>query len=159
MSWSDTFSGAEMARTFRSIDDLVGGGLVAEPQRALAAVADRYPIAITSDITELIDPADPADPIARQFLPDIRELEAGPHDLIDPIGDETHSPAKGLVHRYPDRVLLKPLLACPVYCRFCFRREFVGPGGDALSAAELACSRRGGSQRSSKLWERSAMSA
>jgi lysine 2,3-aminomutase len=44
---------------------------------------------------------------------------------------------KGIVHRYPDRVLLKPLHVCPVYCRFCFRREKVGPGGEALSAAEL----------------------
>jgi lysine 2,3-aminomutase len=48
------------------------------------------------------------------------------------------SPVKGIVHRYPDRVLLKPLHVCPVYCRFCFRREKVGPGGEALSAAELA---------------------
>jgi lysine 2,3-aminomutase len=45
---------------------------------------------------------------------------------------------KGIVHRYPDRVLLKPLHVCPVYCRFCFRREKVGPGGEALSADELA---------------------
>ena len=45
---------------------------------------------------------------------------------------------KGIVHRYPDRVLLKPLHVCPVYCRFCFRREKVGPGGEALSAAELS---------------------
>jgi lysine 2,3-aminomutase len=44
---------------------------------------------------------------------------------------------KGIVHRYPDRVLLKPVHVCPVYCRFCFRREKVGPGGEALSAAEL----------------------
>ena len=48
------------------------------------------------------------------------------------------SPVKGIVHRYPDRVLLKALHACPVYCRFCFRREMVGPGGDALNAEELA---------------------
>ncbi len=41
----------------------------------------------------------------------------------------------GIVHRYPDRVLLKPLLLCPVYCRFCFRREHVGPGGGVLSPA------------------------
>ena len=55
-------------------------------------------------------------------------------ELADPIGDEARSPVKGIVHRYPDRVLLKPLHVCPVYCRFCFRREKVGPGGEALSA-------------------------
>ena len=58
-------------------------------------------------------------------------------ELLDPIGDDAHAPIKGIVHRYPDRVLLKPMHACAVYCRFCFRRESVGPGGDALDGAEL----------------------
>jgi lysine 2,3-aminomutase len=49
-------------------------------------------------------------------------------ELADPIGDDAHSPVPGLVHRYPDRVLLKLLSVCPVYCRFCFRRETVGQG-------------------------------
>ena len=61
-----------------------------------------------------------------------------PEERADPIGDDAWSPVKGIVHRYPDRVLLKALHACPVYCRFCFRREMVGPGGDALNAEELA---------------------
>ncbi|HET8727426.1 MAG TPA: lysine-2,3-aminomutase-like protein, partial [Alphaproteobacteria bacterium] len=65
------------------------------------------------------------------------ELVIARDELEDPIGDAAHSPVKGIVHRYPDRALLKPLHACPVYCRFCFRREMVGPGGDGLSAAEL----------------------
>src|SRR5207244_6297959 len=83
-------------------------------------------------------PADPADPIAAQFLPQAAELTVAPEERADPIGDAAHSPVKGIVHRYPDRVLLKPLHVCPVYCRFCFRREKVGPGGEALSAAELS---------------------
>ena len=87
----------------------------------------------------MIDRADPAhDPIARQFLPSAAETEVVARRASDPIGDEARSPVKGIVHRYPDRVLLKPLHVCPVYCRFCFRREKVGPGGEALSAAELA---------------------
>ena len=48
------------------------------------------------------------------------------------------SPIHGLVHRYPDRVLIKLVAACAVYCRFCFRRERVGPGSGALSAADFA---------------------
>jgi lysine 2,3-aminomutase len=57
--------------------------------------------------------------------------------LSDPIGDAVHSPLPGVVHRYNDRVLLKLLTVCPVYCRFCFRRETVGRGkGDMLSSAE-----------------------
>jgi len=54
------------------------------------------------------------------------------------VADEALSPIPGIVHRYPDRALLKPLLACPVYCRFCFRREQVGPDGGVLGDAALA---------------------
>src|SRR3954453_18038289 len=104
------------------IRDLVERGLVA-PERAkeLRRVAERFSVAITDDMAALIDPADPADPIAAQFVPDAPELADNPDDLPDPIGDARHSPVPGIVHRYPDRVLLKPILMCPVYCRFCFR--------------------------------------
>ena len=78
----------------------------------------------------LIDPTNPEDPIAAQFRPDARELEIAPDELSDPIGDEAHTPVKGVVHRYADRALLKLVHVCPVYCRFCFRREMVGPDGD-----------------------------
>lgn len=78
------------------------------------------------------------DPIGRQFIPDPAELVTAAFEKIDPIGDDALSPVKGVVHRYPDRALLKPLLICPVYCRFCFRREHVGPDGGVLSDAELA---------------------
>jgi lysine 2,3-aminomutase len=90
-------------------------------------VAAQYAVAITPEMIELVHPADPADPIARQFVPDARELVRKPQESGDPTGDGPHSPLEGLVHRYPDRVLLKPLHACAVYCRFCFRREVVGP--------------------------------
>jgi lysine 2,3-aminomutase len=79
----------------------------------------------------------PDDPIARQFIPDPLELITAPHESADPIGDDALSPVKGVVHRYADRALLKPLLICPVYCRFCFRREHVGPEGGLLTEAEL----------------------
>jgi lysine 2,3-aminomutase len=55
-----------------------------------------------------------------------------PAESADPIGDARHEKVAGLVHRYPDRVLLKLTHACPVYCRFCFRREMVGPGGATM---------------------------
>lgn len=104
----------------------------------LAAVAARYAGAITPAMEALIDPRDPNDPIAAQFVPDVRELVAASDETPDPIGDDAHTPVKGVVHRYRDRVLLKPLHICPVYCRFCFRREVVGPdGAGTLTAAEL----------------------
>jgi lysine 2,3-aminomutase len=79
----------------------------------------------------------PDDPIGRQFIPDFSELTTAAFERADPIGDDALSPVKGVVHRYPDRALLKPLLICPVYCRFCFRREHVGPDGGVLTDAEL----------------------
>ncbi len=104
----------------------------------LAEVASRYAVAITPAMDALIDPTDPRDPIAAQFRPDARELEIAPDELSDPIGDDAHTPVKGVVHRYHDRCLLKLVHVCPVYCRFCFRREMVGPQGDGtLTASEL----------------------
>jgi lysine 2,3-aminomutase len=101
-------------------------------------VARRYAVAVSPHLLSLVDPADPADPIARQFLPSVEELNTLPHELADPIGDAAHSPVKGIVHRYADRVLLKAVAVCPVYCRFCFRREMIGPGQEsALSSHDL----------------------
>ena len=100
----------------------------------LEKVAARYAMAVTPDVAALIDPDDPDDPIARQYIPSAEELVASPAENADPIGDYAHSPVAGIVHRYPDRVLFKLVHVCAVYCRFCFRREMVGPGkASALS--------------------------
>lgn len=124
-----------MSRPISTLAGLDEAGLLAATPN-LAAVAERYAIAITPTMLERIRAGEAA--IAAQFLPDDRELHTMPEEHPDPIGDHPHSPLKGLVHRYPDRVLLKLLHACPVYCRFCFRREMVGPGGDGtLGEAEL----------------------
>jgi lysine 2,3-aminomutase len=123
----------------RTTDELCEQALVPrEKVDALARVAARYAVALTPAIADLIDPNDPHDPIARQFVPDVRELEQTADERADPIADHPFSPVEGVVHRYPDRVLLKVVNACAVYCRFCFRREMVGPGRGGLSAAKLA---------------------
>ncbi len=126
--------------TLRDVTALASRGLVADAAR-LAAVASRYAIAVTPAMAALIDADDPADPIARQFIPSAEELTILPEESGDPIGDARHTPVPGVVHRYKGRALLKVISACPVYCRFCFRREMVGPGqappltGDELEAA------------------------
>ena len=98
---------------------------------ALARVAARYAMAITPIMEGLIDAEDPADPIAAQFFPHRDELITASEERADPIDDGGHLVAPGLIHRYRDRALLKLVSACPVYCRFCFRREVIGPGQDA----------------------------
>ncbi|MEE4184684.1 MAG: lysine-2,3-aminomutase-like protein [Gammaproteobacteria bacterium] len=131
--------GAMKTRVPASLEPLKDRGLVdAAAAARLTAVAERYSVAITPAMLDLIDPDDPTDPIAAQFVPDGRELIDHPQDLSDPIGDAAHAPVPGIVHRYPDRVLLMPLRICPVYCRFCFRRETVGHTEEALlSPGEL----------------------
>ena len=116
------------AKTLRTPRELEAAGLIsADRLPGLERVAARYAVAITSAMAELIDPHDGDDPIARQFVPSPAELDYRPEESADPIGDAAHSPTEGIVHRYPDRVLLMATHACAVYCRFCFRRESVGP--------------------------------
>ncbi len=122
----------------RRADDIVDRGLV-EPRRLaeIRRVAEQFSVAVTQDMAALIDPGDANDPIAAQFVPSGAELATAIEEMFDPIGDERWSPVPGVVHRYPDRVLLKPTLVCPVYCRFCFRREAVGKKPAMLAPAAL----------------------
>jgi lysine 2,3-aminomutase len=122
--------------TIRDTSGLIDAGLIDPPDHAaIEAVATRYAITLTPLMRDQIEAQD--DPIARQFVPSPDELITAPHENPDPIGDDRFSPVKGVVHRYADRALLKPLLICPVYCRFCFRREHVGPDGGLLTEREL----------------------
>ena len=129
--------GMTIYRPIKSVGDLVAAGLVTDAT-GLGKVAEKYAIGITPAMADLIAPNDLDDPIARQFVPDVAELVTTPEERADPIGDLSHSPVEGIVHRYPDRVLLKAVHVCPVYCRFCFRREMVGPQGlGTLTGSEL----------------------
>jgi lysine 2,3-aminomutase len=134
----DALTNIRLAKTLRSPAELADAGLLPRDRLpVLGPVATRYAVAVTTSMAALIDPADPHDPIARQLLPSEAELVVAPGESPDPIGDDAHSPLPGVVHRYPDRALLKVTHACAVYCRFCFRRESVGPGAQALSPAAL----------------------
>src|ERR1700678_570906 len=128
--WSDMSSIIfKPVSTLREPAELAARGLVPVSDiPTLEQVAARYAIAVTPEVAALIDPDDPFDPIARQYIPSAEELTVQGNEKPDPIGDEAHSPVSGIVHRYPDRVLFKLVHVCAVYCRFCFRREMVGPG-------------------------------
>jgi lysine 2,3-aminomutase len=121
--------------TLRQPAELAAHGLVpAAAVPELEKVAARYAVALTPEVAALIDPNDSDDPIGRQYIPRAEELLMHPGESADPIGDHVYSPVEGIVHRYPDRVLFKLVAVCAVYCRFCFRREMVGPGREtALS--------------------------
>ncbi|MEM6957757.1 MAG: KamA family radical SAM protein, partial [Myxococcota bacterium] len=121
--------GAELERVLTLSD--------AEREGIAAAEAGGFPIAITPYYLSLIDPNDPDCPIRRQVVPTAAEAERVPGDLADPLGEEAHEVAPGLVRRYPDRVLLLATDRCAVYCRFCTRSRMVGDGGGPRSMARL----------------------
>ena len=143
-----------MMATLTSPQSLADAGLIPRDRiAALAPVADRYAVALTETVARLIDRNDPADPIARQFLPSEAELVTAPEERADPIGDAAHSPVQGIVHRHPDRVLFKLVHACPVYCRFCFRREMVGPDSESALLPDVFARAADYIQSRPEIWE------
>jgi lysine 2,3-aminomutase len=138
----------------RNVTQIIERGLAPAEQRAeLEQVAQRYAVTVPPALAALIDPTDSDDPIARQFVPDARELQASPDENADPIGDDAHSPVEGVVHRYPDRVLLKLVHVCAVYCRFCFRREMVGPGKPTMLSTDVLANALDYIRAHNEIWE------
>lgn len=123
-------------KTLHTVHELLQKNLINQKDIAsLEKLSHTYATAISAEMIELIQT--PTDEIGLQYIPHPDELITQPGELNDPIADAALSPIPGIVHRYEDRVLLKPLLICPVYCRFCFRREQVGPENGLLSDQEL----------------------
>lgn len=140
--------------TLRTLTQLLARDLVTPERRAsLEKVTARYAVAVPDALAQLIDRNDARDPIARQFIPDSAELDHQFAEDEDPIGDDAHSPVEGIVHRYPDRVLLKPTHVCAVYCRFCFRREMVGPGKPNMLSQEALLRALDYIRTHSEIWE------
>lgn len=121
-------------RAITQVADLVEQGFIdSKNVSELTEVTEEFRLRITDEMTRA---ALGSKGVADQFVPDRRELIILPEESFDPIGDEVHSPVKGLTHRYPDRVILHVTKTCEVYCRFCFRRETVGDAGH-LSDTEI----------------------
>lgn len=128
------------AKPIKSVKDLSRLSLIAESEiDDLEQVARHFSISITPSVAETIiaHEGDIPTSLTGQFIPSAEELKFSEHELDDPIGDEPHSPVKGIIHRYNDRVLLNVLNTCAVYCRFCFRRENVGPNNQNLTQPEI----------------------
>lgn len=89
-------------------------------------ILKEYRMAVTPYYLSLIDPDDPYDPVRKQAIPTIHELERYIGDLEDPLSEDIDSPVEGLTHRYPDRVLFLVTEVCSMYCRHCTRRRFAG---------------------------------
>ncbi|MFN3700598.1 MAG: lysine-2,3-aminomutase-like protein [Alphaproteobacteria bacterium] len=124
-------------RRLSTAQDLADSGLIAAAELPqLRPVQSALAIGVSDHLARLMLDSPRHSALRRQYIPDPRELRVTEAELADPIGDAAHSPVKGLVHRYPDRVLLKIANVCAVYCRYCFRREMIGPQAETLGMAE-----------------------
>ncbi len=94
-------------------------------------------VRITKAVRDSIKGPASSDPVAKQYIPQDAKAYVLPVERRDPIGDDVHTPVTGIVHRYPDRVLFKVANVCAVYCRYCFRKEMIGPGTKTLSQDEI----------------------
>ena len=125
-------------RDLVSPNDLVDQSLVPLSELdSIAQVARHYTIRITPYLVDLMNSVPDFEVIAKQYVPSTLEAQETVGELSDPIGDTSHSPVPGIIHRYRDRVLLMPVRICAVYCRFCFRREAVGPEFGVLRKSDL----------------------
>ncbi len=104
---------------------------------AIEASKGRMATAITPYFAKLMSRTDSNCPIRRQAIPTLEEFYVSPHDLLDPCAEDENSPVHGLVHRYPDRVLLLVTDKCAVYCRYCTRRRLVGSSEKCITENEL----------------------
>lgn len=111
-------------RTKEELSQLIK--LSPEEEEGLKKASGRLSLAITPYWATLIDPEDPRCPLRRQCVPVNTEFIVSPHEMIDPCAEDRDSPARHLVHRYPDRVLLLATEHCAMYCRHCTRRRLVG---------------------------------
>jgi len=111
--------------------------LTADEDAAMDAAPGLFRVGITPYYFSLIDRAHPDCPVRMQVIPRARELTVEEGDLVDPLGEDAHSPATGIFHRYPDRCLLLAVDRCAIYCRHCNRRRLVGQEESPISRQDL----------------------
>ncbi|MDF1761189.1 MAG: lysine-2,3-aminomutase-like protein [Coxiellaceae bacterium] len=127
-----------MTNSIKNTQQLQAAGLISDKEKSnINQVSEQFSIAISKEMTQILAENPAASAVAQQFVPSAKELDIADDELTDPIGDIAHSPVKGLVHRHRDRCLLMPINVCAVYCRFCFRREKIGPGQAAMTPGQL----------------------
>lgn len=108
-----------------------------ESERKALSAAHLFRVDITPYFISLIDPDDPDDPIRKQVVPTEKEMVPFTAMMEDSLAEDRHSPVPGLVHRYPDRVLMLVTTQCASYCRYCTRSRIVGDPSATFSRAEF----------------------
>ena len=114
--------------------------LTPQEEEDITKVMDGFRVGITPYYASLMDPDDPNCPVRMQAVPTLAETHRGEADMLDPLHEDEDSPAPGLTHRYPDRVLFLITDQCSMYCRHCTRRRLAGETDGARSMEDIdAC--------------------
>ena len=121
-----------------SVDELIRHiPLSAKDQEQIRLVTTKYPLSVTPYYFSLIDWANPDDPVRIQAVPSFKEIGLAGMGMEDPLDEKGHSPVPGLVHRYPDRVLMVLTDICPMLCRHCTRKREWRHGGWVHNAEDI----------------------
>jgi lysine 2,3-aminomutase len=127
----------QMSHRLNSVDELAQVINLTESERKALSVTGLFRVDITPYFASLIDPDDPGCPVRRQVIPTAREMVSFESMMEDSLAEDKHSPVPGLVHRYPDRVLMLVTTQCASYCRYCTRSRIVGDPTQTFSRTEF----------------------
>jgi len=135
--WNDwRWQNRNRIRSLAQLDRMIE--VTADERAAIERHEGPLPVGVTPYYMSLIDATNPLQGLRRTTIPTLAEFDRTPGEQDDPLGEDGHSPVPGLVHRYPDRVLLLVTNFCSVYCRYCTRARLVGASGErALRKADI----------------------
>jgi len=127
----------QLSHRLNSVDEIEHIVPLTASERKALQTSGLFRVDITPYFISLIDPADPADPVRQQIIPTDAEIAPFTGMMEDSLAEDRHSPVPGLVHRYPDRVLMLVTTQCASYCRYCTRSRIVGDPGQTFSRKEF----------------------
>jgi len=127
----------QLSHRLNSVEEIEKVVPLDESERKALQTSGLFRVDITPYFISLIDPDDPNDPVRKQIIPRSDEMQAFTAMMEDSLAEDRHSPVPGLVHRYPDRVLMLVTTQCASYCRYCTRSRIVGDPGQTFSQQEF----------------------
>lgn len=127
----------QMSHRLNNVDELGQVINLTGSEKKALSVNGLFRVDITPYFASLIDPDDPGCPVRRQVIPTAREMASFESMMEDSLAEDKHSPVPGLVHRYPDRVLMLVTTQCASYCRYCTRSRIVGDPTQTFSRTEF----------------------
>ena len=127
----------QLAHRLNSVDDFEKVFRLTDSERKALGTSGLFRVDVTPYYVSRINPDDPDDPIRKQIIPTAGEIDVFTGMMEDSLAEDRHSPVPGLVHRYPDRVLMLVTTQCASYCRYCTRARIVGDPNQTFSRSEF----------------------